>query len=180
MPNLGLMGMQGFAAQPAMVRPAGLFAPPGFQTGGSGSGAGQQARPFPFKSPEELQELVRAGGKRMDERPGIDSLGEIESLIAPVRDKEWMAVFSPEGKLLSFRAGDIKNVRIPKAVLPIFKGATVVHNHPGETLKPTGFDADLIRKHGAQRMIIVAPGKNGHQRKEWTAREMARLVQEAE
>lgn len=148
MVNLGLMGMipQAGHATPA----GGLFSPPGFQTKDKESGDGDA--PKAFQSLEEIQQMLRDGT-----RPKIDRAGEIESLIAKDKEKEWLVIFGPEGQLLSLRPGGKNTTDLPKPLLPILKGATIIHNHPSGNMKASRWDRNLIGKHGASKVIIVGP-----------------------
>lgn len=137
--------------------------------------SGAANRPAPISSPDELLEIVKAGGSRWDERPTLDKAAEIERLIAADRDREWMAAFSPSGELLTFKKGDASNVKIAEPLLRIFKGATVIHNHPSGTLYLSPTDLDLVRKHGVSKMIVVAPDRKGYKRKEWSDKEATML-----
>lgn len=112
----------------------------------------------------------------MEDRPGVDRMTEVEALIAPEKN-EWMAVYSPEGGMLSFKEGGGDKTRMPKhpAILAQFKGATVLHNHPNGKLTPSQWDLDLVRKYGADKVVIVVPGKDGVKRREISKAEAIRL-----
>lgn len=128
----------------------GLFDPPRSQVNDQKSG--REDAPKAFESLEEIQQMLRDGT-----RPKIDRAGEIESLIAKDKEKEWLVIFGPEGQLLSLRPGGKNTTDLPKPLLPILKGATIIHNHPSGNMKASRWDRNLIGKHGASKVIIVGP-----------------------
>lgn len=168
MVNLGLMGSIPHQSQAQQVR--GLFSPPGFNTTYQGGGGGDSPKPEPFETTADVFGALYSANK-----PTLERAGEIENIIAQDKEKEWTAIFSPSGTLIHMFEGGKRGTKLDKDMLKLFKGATVIHNHPSGDLDLSPTDIDLVRKHGAKHLVVVTPKRDGYGRKEWTDKEVRRL-----
>lgn len=158
----------------------GLFAPPGFQATDQGGGGGDSPKPKPFESAKEIMKIIEKTKYKDPSRPGLSDAPAVERALSKDDKDEWIAVFSPKGHIRSFRKGRGRRgvIKANPAYWGLMEDAVVIHNHPTGSLEPSDTDLDLVRKHGASKLIIVAPGKDGHKRRELTKEEAMRIFME--